>query len=73
MKKLNSVDWIAIILLVVGGLNWGLVGAFNVDLVEAIFGKMTTLSRIIYIIVGLCSLYVLWISFRLVKSETEQD
>lgn len=55
MKKL---DLIVIILLIVGGLNWGLFGLFQFDLVAAIFGGQAgVLSRIIYTIVGLCALY----------------
>ncbi|MDH5406486.1 MAG: DUF378 domain-containing protein, partial [Candidatus Aminicenantes bacterium] len=38
MPKLNSLQWIALILLIVGGLNWGLVGLLDFDLVAAIFG-----------------------------------
>lgn len=58
MSKLNAVDWVALILLVVGGLNWGLVGLFDFDLVAAIFGNMTALSRVIYAVVGICAVYV---------------
>jgi uncharacterized membrane protein YuzA (DUF378 family) len=47
---------------VVGGLNWGLVGAANFDLVAAIFGPMSPLSPIVYVFVGLAALYrlLLW-------------
>ena len=68
MNKLTTIDWIAVILLVVGGLNWGLVGLFNFDLVATIFGDMSALSRIIYIVVGICAVYVLAISAKLQKS-----
>lgn len=57
MKK-DIIYWIALVLVIVGGLNWGLVGAFNFDLVAAIFGVMSTLSRIVYILVGLAALYI---------------
>ena len=50
-------DVLAAVLLVVGGLNWGLVGAFNFDLVAAIFGKMSAMSKVVYILVGLAALY----------------
>ena len=53
---------IAMILVIVGGLNWGLVGLFNIDLVAAIFGAMSTLSRIIYTLVGLAAIYIAIIS-----------
>ncbi|ATG47461.1 DUF378 domain-containing protein [Celeribacter ethanolicus] len=45
------------VLLIVGGLNWGLVGLFGFDLVAAIFGEMSALSRIVYALVGLSALY----------------
>ncbi|WP_192987940.1 DUF378 domain-containing protein [Carnobacterium mobile] len=57
MKTLDSV---ALGLLIVGGLNWLLVGLFEFDLVATIFGGQTAiLSKIIYVIVGLCALYAL--------------
>lgn len=68
MNKLNVIDWIAIILLVVGGLNWGLVGILNFDLVATIFGDMSALSRIVYAVVGVCAVYVLTISAKLGKN-----
>jgi uncharacterized membrane protein YuzA (DUF378 family) len=51
----TSWQWVAGILIVIGGLNWGLVGAFHVDLVAAVFGHMTALSRIVYVLVGLAA------------------
>ncbi len=57
MGKLNVLDWIAFVLLIIGGLNWGLVGVFKFDLVRAIFGDMSVVSRIIYILVGVAALY----------------
>lgn len=57
--KMNALDWVAMILLVVGGLNWGLVGVFEWDLVAEIFGDGSTVSRIVYTLVGLSALYVL--------------
>nr|WP_119154948.1 DUF378 domain-containing protein [Caldimonas tepidiphila] len=50
---------IAMVLLIIGGLNWALVGLFNFDLVAAIFGPMSVLSRIVYVLVGLAALYCL--------------
>ncbi|MFP4017398.1 MAG: DUF378 domain-containing protein [Halanaerobiales bacterium] len=67
MNKLKVLDWVALILLIVGGLNWGLVGLFSFDLVAAIFGDMSTLSRIIYTLVGLSAVYIAVISPKLVK------
>ena len=57
--------WIALVLLVIGGLNWLLVGLFSFDLVAAMFGQMTALSRIVYVLVGISAIVVLATSFRL--------
>ena len=54
---MKAFDVIVAALLVIGGLNWGLVGLFNFDLVATIFGHMSALSRIIYIVVGLSAVY----------------
>ncbi|WP_427914471.1 DUF378 domain-containing protein [Ramlibacter sp. MMS24-I3-19] len=53
----NILDWLALILLIVGGLNWGLVGLFGIDVVASIFGPGSTLSRIIYIAVGVAAIW----------------
>jgi len=60
MKRLSALDWIALILIIVGGLNWGLVGAFGFDLVAAIFGAMSLIAKIIYILVGLSAIYYIF-------------
>lgn len=52
---MHVVRTVAIILLIIGGLNWGLVGLFDFDLVAAIFGRGTTLARVVYILVGLAA------------------
>lgn len=67
MGKLNTLDWVALVLLVIGGLNWGLVGLFRFDLVAAIFGSVSILARIIYILVGISAVYVASISTSLGK------
>jgi len=54
---MKAFDAIVAALLVIGGLNWGLVGLFNFDLVATILGNMSALSRIIYIVVGLSAVY----------------
>ncbi len=54
---MRSLDILAAILLVVGGLNWGLVGLMDFDLVATIFGEMSVLSRVVYGLVGLSALY----------------
>ena len=67
MKKLTILDWITLILVIVGGLNWGLVGLFKFDLVAAIFGEMGIISRIVYILVGLSAVYLAVVSCKLAK------
>jgi uncharacterized membrane protein YuzA (DUF378 family) len=56
---MKTLDYIALILVVIGAINWGLIGFFNFDLVKAIFGSMTLISRIIYALVGVSGLYAL--------------
>jgi hypothetical protein len=65
--RLNIVDWIALILLVVGGLNWGLVGLLRFDLVASLFGVASALSNIIYVLVGLSAIYTAAILAKLEK------
>jgi hypothetical protein len=54
---MRTLDVIAAILLVIGGLNWFLVGAFDFDLVKFIFGSLPVIQKGIYIIVGLAAFY----------------
>ena len=63
---------ISIILVIVGGLNWGLVGLFNFDLVAAIFGAMSLLSKIVYVLVGLAALYIAIIANSLLKDNSKE-
>jgi len=53
----KPVDVVASVLILIGALNWGLVGFFDFDLVAFLFGQMTTVSRIIYALVGLAGIY----------------
>ena len=53
------IDKIALVLAIIGALNWGLIGFFNFNLVAWIFGSGGWLSRIIYALVGICGLYLL--------------
>ncbi|AAM07415.1 conserved hypothetical protein [Methanosarcina acetivorans C2A] len=72
MAVRNPVDLIALILVIVGGLNWGLVGLFEYNLVDAIFGVGSTLSRIIYILVGLAALYMIYFTVRAETYQTHE-
>jgi uncharacterized membrane protein YuzA (DUF378 family) len=55
--KLSGIDFVAVVLVVVGGLNWGLVGLFDFDLVQAILGGVPVLARLVYVLVGLAAVY----------------
>jgi hypothetical protein len=61
---MRIVNTITLILVIIGGLNWGLVGLFGFDLVAALFGEMSALSRIVYILVGASALWQLIPLFR---------
>lgn len=56
---MRIINYVTLLLLVVGGLNWGLVGLFGFDLVAALFGEMSTLSRAVYVLVGASALWQL--------------
>ena len=56
----GTVWWIEFVLVIIGGLNWALVGILKWDLVAAIFGELSVLSRIIYILVGISALYLIF-------------
>lgn len=58
MKNYKALDGLAIAVLIIGGLNWGMIAAFNIDLVSSLFGDMSILSRTVYGLVGLSALYV---------------
>lgn len=58
--RIDTLDWIAIILTVIGALNWGLIGIFSFDLVAFLFGTMSLLSRIVYSLVGISGLYLIY-------------
>ena len=60
MIQKSTIGWVVGILLVVGGLNWGLVGLFNLDVVATVFGGTAALgSKVVYVLVGLAALYKL--------------
>jgi hypothetical protein len=63
-------DCIALTIAIIGAVNWGLIGIFSFDLVAFIFGNMSWISRIIYVLVGISGLYLL--SFYLYAGGPEQ-
>ncbi len=52
-------DYSALVITLIGAINWGLIGFFELDLVAWLFGNLTWISRIIYALVGICGLYCL--------------
>ena len=56
---MKLLDNIVLALIIIGAINWGLVGFFNFDLVASLFGELSALSRIIYGIIGICGLYAI--------------
>ena len=65
---MKALKWICWILLVIGGLNWGLVGVAKFDLVGAIFGPVTVLARIVHTLVGLAAIYAIATAKQCCKS-----
>ena len=65
VSTFNVLDWVALSLMIIGAINWGLIGAFGFNLVTAIFGDMTAVTRIVYVLVGLGGLYGLSLATRI--------
>jgi len=60
---MKIIDTIALILVIIGAINWGLIGLFNFNLVDTIFGAASALSRIIYSLVGISGLWSIKLLF----------
>ena len=70
-RRITQMKWFdntALTLVIIGALNWLLVGIFKLDIVAVIFGNLTWLSRIIYTIIGLCGLYLISLYGRIGSS-----
>lgn len=61
--SMKVIDTIALVLVIIGAINWGLIGIFNFNLVDAIFGTMSVISRIIYTLVGIAGLWSMKLLF----------
>jgi len=61
---MKTIDVIALLLVIIGGLNWGFVGLANYNFVDAIFGVNTTVTNVIYVLVGIAALWTLSILSR---------
>ena len=62
---MKGLDYTVLTLIIIGAINWGLVGFFGVDLVAVLCGSMSILSRIIYAVIGICGLYAISFCGRL--------
>lgn len=54
---MKTIDTIALILIIIGAINWGLIGFFKFNLVDSIFGELSAISRVIYALVGISGLW----------------
>lgn len=63
MERLSFMDWLTLVLVIIGGLNWGLVGFFDYNLVTSIFGD-GTMTAVVYDLVGLSALYLVFVVAR---------
>jgi len=61
---MKIIDKIALVLIIIGAINWGLIGFFKFDLVAGIFGQMSVLSRIVYALVGISGLWGIKLLFE---------
>ena len=68
--KTKGLDYTALTLVIIGAINWGLIGFFRFDLVAWLFGSLTLLSRIIYALVGISGLYCICL-FGHIKDKRE--
>ncbi|PIO08009.1 DUF378 domain-containing protein [Candidatus Pacearchaeota archaeon CG10_big_fil_rev_8_21_14_0_10_34_12] len=62
---MKTLDWIAMILVIVGALNWGLVGVANYNLVSSLFGSWPVVVSIIYDLVGLGGLWMIYMAYKM--------
>jgi len=66
--KSNGLDYTALVITIIGAVNWGLIGLFRFDLVAFLFGNLSWLSRIVYVLVGICGLYLFSLFGRIASS-----
>lgn len=65
----NWLDVVCLILIIIGAVNWGLIGFFSLDIISVIFGNMSMISRIIYVVVGIAGIYSLVLFWKLKAEE----
>ena len=69
---MKGLDYTALTLVIIGAINWGLIGLFRLDLVSLLFGNMTWLSRVVYTLVGISGMYLLSLYGRVTEMGSEQ-
>ena len=70
--KMNMLDKIATLLLIIGGFNWGLVGWLDYNLVDSLFGVGSVISRVVYAIVGIAALYCIYTMIKMLSSSANK-
>lgn len=73
MRRYSVLEWIALVLIIVGAINWGLVGLFGFNLVEAIFQSGSLITNLIYVLVGIAGLYELVMLVKPDKDRVTKD
>lgn len=63
MKKTGKADWIALVLVIIGGINWGLFGLFEFNLIEFLFAE-SLVATIVYALVGLSAIYTIFYAMK---------
>ena len=69
---MKGLDYTALTLVIIGAINWGLIGLFRLDLVSLLFGNMTWLSRVVYTLVGISGMYLLSLYGRVTEMGSVQ-
>jgi uncharacterized membrane protein YuzA (DUF378 family) len=67
-SAMSALDYLAMALLIIGGLNWGMVGLFDVDMVATLFGPGSPATRIVYVLVGVAALYSVYTMAKMAGS-----
>jgi uncharacterized membrane protein YuzA (DUF378 family) len=67
-SKMSAIDYIAMALLIIGGLNWASVALFNTDVVASLFGAQSPATRLVYLLVGIAALYSIYLTSRMAAS-----
>jgi len=62
MNNFNLFEWLAMAVLIVGGINWGLISLFDLNLVSLLFGELTIVARTVYALVGVSALYFVFVA-----------